>query len=346
MTAAADAITVYGAKIISRHAAAMTAEMDGVRKAEDIEYIHRMRVATRRMRSALSIFKRCFPKKEFQDIDRDVRKVTRALGEARDLDVQLDVLREAEAQFNTPRLLPGLKRLELRLTQKRAEAQQHVISAMDRLLVDRLLERLQAWYAPLLDAAAGVYLYAPALYQLAFESVQARVKELLGHVPYISDPANVLELHAMRISAKRLRYTLEAFDDLYGANLKPFINQTRKFQDMLGDIHDADVWIELIPRFIQEENERISIYFGNNRPLRRLLPGLEAFRANRAEKRRADYLQLLEMWAKAEEEHLWDELLKLINAPMDLEDALRSLQQMEKPQTPQEGTSEDISLED
>jgi CHAD domain-containing protein len=150
----------------------------------------------------------------------------------------------------------------------------------------------------------------------------------------------------MRISAKRLRYTMEAFADLYGANLKPFINQTRKFQDVLGDIHDADVWTEMIPGFIQEEAERIATYFGNNRPLKRLLPGLEAFRVNRLQKRKADYQKFLGMWQKAEEDHLWDELLKLINAPLDLEVALRSLQQIESPQISQEEISEDISPED
>ena len=314
MNAAADAITVYGAKIISRHAAAMAAEMDGVRKAEDIEYIHRMRVATRRMRSALSIFKRCFPKKEFQDIDRDVRKV--------------------EAQFNTPRLLPGLKRLELRLTQKRAEAQQHVISAMDRLLVDRLLERLQAWYAPLLDAAAGVYLYAPALYQLAFESVQARVKELLGHVPYISNPANVLELHAMRISAKRLRYTLEAFDDLYDGRLKPYLSTVRKMQDQLGLIHDLDVWIMYVPTFIEEERARIVGYFGTDHPLKRLLPGLTAFQNSRQVMRESAYIEFLGSWSEIEAAKTWEEMMRLLNTPMDLESALRLLESVRSANNP------------
>jgi len=87
MNASVDAVTVYGAKIISRHGAAMAAEMEGVRKADDIEYIHRMRVASRRMRSALSIFRNCFSNKDYKEIYRDVRQVTRALGEARDLDV-------------------------------------------------------------------------------------------------------------------------------------------------------------------------------------------------------------------------------------------------------------------
>jgi len=156
----------------------------------------------------------------------------------------------------------------------------------------------------------------------------------------------VTELHNMRISAKRLRYTMEAFADLYGGNLKPFISQTRNFQDVLGEIHDADVWVEMIPRFIQEEEERIRTYFGNNRPLRRLLPGLEAFQANRAEKRKADYQNFLGMWEKVDGERFWEELLKLINAPLNLEAALRSLQQLENPQLLQEAPSEDISPED
>ena len=326
MNATADTIAVYGAKIISRHAAAMKGEMEGVRKAEDIEYIHRMRVASRRMRSALTIFKASFNKKEYQAIDRDVRKVTRALGEARDLDVQLEVVREAEAQFNSSRLLPGLKRLQLRLTQKRAEAQEHVISAMDRLAQDRLLERLEAWYAPLQAAAEGVYLYSPALYQLAFESVQARLMELLGHVPYISDPGNMAELHAMRISAKRLRYTLEAFDDLFSGRLKPYISTGRKLQDQLGFIHDMDVWIQFVPAFIEEERARIVGYFGSDRPLKRLLPGLQAFQESRRGLREAAYAEFLVSWSEIEAAKTWEEMMRLLNTPMDLESALRLLE--------------------
>ena len=326
MNASVDAVTVYGAKTISRHSAAMAAEMEGVRKADDIEYIHRMRVASRRMRSALSIFRSCFSNKDYKEIYRDVRQVTRALGEARDLDVQLEVIQAAELEFNRPSQLPGLKRLLLRLSQKRAEAQQHVISAMDRLEQDQLLARLNAWYAPFLAAAESVYLYSPALYQLAFESVQACLKDLLGHVPYISDPANVTELHAMRISAKRLRYALEAFDDLFGGRLKPYISTSRKLQDQLGLIHDLDVWVQFIPAFIEEERARIVNYFGSDRPLKRLLPGLLAFQNSRREMRAAAYADFLVQWAEIEAAKTWEEMLGLLNTPMDLESALRLLE--------------------
>jgi CHAD domain-containing protein len=341
-----EAVCVYGAKIINAHVLAMHAEIEGVLEAKDIEYIHRMRVASRRLRSALAIFEGCFSRKDFKGYSRDVRDVTRSLGTARDLDVQLLVLENVMPQFSDPKLAPGMRRLQLRLKQQRAEAQKSVITAIKTLQADNTLVSLAKWAAPFQEMSEGVYLFSPALYELAFSGINSRLKEFLDHAAYVLDERNVTELHNMRISAKRLRYTMEAFADLYGANFKPFINQTRKFQDILGEIHDADVWTEMIPRFIQEEGERISIYFGNNRPLKRLLPGLEAFRVNRIEKRKADYQRFLGMWQRADEGQIWDELLKLINAPLDLEVALRSLQQIEIPQLPEDEPTEDVSLED
>lgn len=341
-----EAVCVYGSKIINMHVLAMHAEIAGVMEAKDIEYIHRMRVASRRLRSALAIFEGCFSRKDFKSYSRDVRDVTRSLGTARDLDVQLAVLENIFPIFSDPKLAPGMRRLELRLKQQRADAQKDVLTAIKTLQADDTLVNLAKWAASFREMSEGVYLFSPALYELAFSGINARLKEFLDHADYVLDERNVTELHNMRISAKRLRYTMEAFADLYGANLKPFINQTRKFQDILGDIHDADVWGEMIPHFILEEGKRISIYFGNDRPLKRLLPGLEAFRVNRIDKRKADYQQFLSLWAKAEEIQLWDELLKLINAPLDLEVVMRTLQQLENPQTPQEEPTEDISLED
>jgi CHAD domain-containing protein len=326
MNATAEATCVYGAKIIQRHLVAMAAEVEGVRTAADIEYVHRMRVATRRMRTALALFSGCFPKQDYKKIQKDVRKVTRALGEARDLDVQLEVIEAAILEFTDPKLQPGLKRLKLRLTQRRAEVQQHVEAAMDRMLADQLIERLENWVKPLLEQSKTVYLYTPALYQLAFQGIQVRIEELLSHVPYISDPQNVKELHAMRISAKRLRYAMETFEELYAGQLKPFISTSRKLQDQLGAIHDLDVWIAFIPQFIEEERARIVDYFGNPRPLRRLFPGLEAFRQSCIDKREATYQEFLADWSEIEKGKTWNNLLKLINTPLNLEAALRAIE--------------------
>jgi putative phosphoesterase len=67
-------------------------EIGGVRKAEDVECVHRMRVASRRLRAVLSLSPGCVGRKELRRWRREIRSLTRALGEARDADVQLDHL--------------------------------------------------------------------------------------------------------------------------------------------------------------------------------------------------------------------------------------------------------------
>ena len=89
-----DSYCLFGAKTLLKRLQDVVKEIDGVRKAEDIECIHDMRVATRRMRSALALFERCLSGKNYKKWNKQMRSVTRALGIARDADVQMDFLQE------------------------------------------------------------------------------------------------------------------------------------------------------------------------------------------------------------------------------------------------------------
>ena len=338
----AEAISVYGAKTIYQHLSAMQAEVEGVLTSADIEFIHRMRVATRRLRSSLAIFRDSFPKKDYKQFLMDIRAVTKALGAARDLDVQLELLQQLHPQFSDARLAPGVNRLQLRLKQQRQVAQSHVIKAMKTLEDDETLRRIARWASPWLEKAQSIYLYSPALFELAFTSIETQFQEMMAFDEPVRVETNVAELHAMRISAKHLRYTLEAFESLYGDEIKPFINQTKKLQDLLGSIHDADVWTEMIPNFIKEEEQRINTYFGHNRPLRRLLPGLKAFADNRKLSRAEDYREFIQTWQKTLQEGIWEKLETLINAPLNIGEAIKLLQKMEIPEEPEADTVPDL----
>ena len=333
----AEAINVYGAKIIYEHLSAMQAEVQGVLTSEDIEYVHRMRVATRRLRSSLAIFSDSFPKKDYRQFLKDIRAVTKALGAARDLDVQLELLEQLHPQFADPKLAPGVNRLQLRLKQHRQDAQNQVIKAMKTLEDDETLRRIARWAAPWLEKAENIYLYSPALFERAFSSIKTRLQETLEFDQPVRVETNVAELHAMRISAKHLRYTMEVFESLYGEEIKSLINLSKKLQDLLGSIHDADVWMDMIPSFIKEEKQRIITYFGHNRPLRRLLPGLRAFAANRERSRVEDYRAFLQLWDKTLQDGVWEKLDMLINAPLNVGEAIKLLQKMENPEE-QEGS--------
>lgn len=73
-----------------------------------------------------------------------------------------------------------------------------------------------------------------------------RLDEVYQYDGLVADPANVTDLHDMRIACKRLRYLLEIFSVAFAEDLHPIIDQVKDLQDILGDIHDCDVQVPLL----------------------------------------------------------------------------------------------------
>jgi hypothetical protein len=73
-----------------------------------------------------------------------------------------------------------------------------------------------------------------------------RVAEFYSHAPALNDPDAVETLHELRIGAKRLRYSLELFEDVFGSAGEQQIKRVKQLQEVLGSIHDVDVRIALI----------------------------------------------------------------------------------------------------
>ena len=92
---------------IRRQAKQLAEQLDGVRAAEDIECIHRARVASRRLRSALKMFSDCFRGKMVKRWRKQIRRITRELGDARDKDVQIDFLCGAWRRLPTSVVCPA-----------------------------------------------------------------------------------------------------------------------------------------------------------------------------------------------------------------------------------------------
>jgi CHAD domain-containing protein len=310
-----QSICVFGGGVILRYVRAMQVEVAGTRQAGDLEYIHRMRVASRRLRIALPLFRKCLPAKKLEGWQKEVRAITRALGAARDTDVQLDLLRKTYTAAPLPVYRPGLRRLALRLSQRRAKMQARVTTALDALESSQALEQLEAAAAPLVAGQQEVYIYTPALYQLGFQSISSALEQFLSYDRFVSQPEEIEKLHAMRIAAKHLRYTLETFAPLYPDELKPFVSALRAAQESLGDIHDCDVWQTSLPQFLEKETRRVQRFYGSARPARRLMPGLTYFEQDRKTARDASYTQFVADWQSWQAEAIWDALRKTINRP-------------------------------
>lgn len=85
------------AKVVRVRTAELREHSEGVLDLEQIERVHDLRVATRRLRAVIEVFKPCFPKKARKAIVRDLKRLADALGERRDRDVQVEALAEYAA---------------------------------------------------------------------------------------------------------------------------------------------------------------------------------------------------------------------------------------------------------
>ena len=312
------AICLYGAQFMRQQVQSLQTQFDGVQTGKDIEYVHQMRVASRRLHNGLDLFKECLPDKKSKVWLENIRNITHALGDARDMDIQIEELpRLYEADLD-PVFKPGYTRLLLRLKQNRTKAQKKINKTLFKLQESQTLEAMLVRFDKMLENHADDYLFTPALYEKSCSTITENLTVFLSYQDYIHDPEMADKLHAMRIAGKHLRYTMEVFAPIYNSALNPFIAVMKDIQDQLGEIHDNDVWVAWLPKFILQEQARIEDYFGNAEPLQKLLPGLHHLMEDRQQARDETYHTFLALWDSINAENVWSELKKLIHAPLDL----------------------------
>lgn len=298
----------FGAVVLLKHLNAINNEIEGVKQAGDIEYIHRMRVASRRFRNALDIFADCFPAKKHLLWQDQIRSITRALGAARDTDVQIFHIENIYNHTTDKRIRPGLNRLLLRLRQNRQKLQHNVLASLDKLIQSGVLEDITTAIGKKMMPEDPGLPQSGALYTLSHNLINSRLDELYSYEPFIHKPECKTELHAMRIAAKHLRYTLETFTSLYPGTLDAYISRVRKMQDLLGEIHDRDVWIDFLPQFVEQETGRVIKYSGSRRAMTFFIPGVQYLEGLEQDLRGSNYSDFLTIWDKWQEARLWPSL--------------------------------------
>lgn len=136
--------------------------------------------------------------------------------------------------------------------------------------------------------------------------LHTRLEELYRWGPFVSDPARVEELHAMRIAAKRLRYTMEIFAPAFGgASSKEFdavYDKVKSVQEQIGEIHDADVRGPLLQGFLDGH--------ASARP--EVRAGLEALIASQRAAREARYRAFVTFWAKLQKQGFKRRFLQML----------------------------------
>lgn len=131
------------ARTVRLRADELFAHAENVLDTSDIERVHDMRVASRRLRAVLEIFEPCFPHADFKTVLRDVKALADALGERRDPDVHIEDMEELEKDFQVA-YRPGLEALVARLRERQAAGNDALATALEHVAVGRLHERLHS----------------------------------------------------------------------------------------------------------------------------------------------------------------------------------------------------------
>jgi CHAD domain-containing protein len=116
---------------------------EGALDTGDIERVHDMRVATRRLRAVMEVFEPCFPKKRHRAALRDVKRLADALGERRDPDVHIDALEDIGSAL-TAEDRPGIESLEQELRARQVIANEELAGVLDDVAESDLEGRLRA----------------------------------------------------------------------------------------------------------------------------------------------------------------------------------------------------------
>ncbi len=224
-------------RVLRREAAAMLAHVPGTRLGEDIESLHQMRVATRRMRAGLEMFAAVLPVRAAR-LRAELGWLAALLGEVRDLDIQLGRFDDWTDE------MPGdhrgaLDELADLLAGHRVQARRALLEALDTRRYERLVAGLVAMLAQ------GPSLRSTACRELAVTTMPTLIDEWHRAARKAAGRARrtgaATDYHRLRIRCKRLRYSLEFASGLYEGELKGFVRQMTRLQDALGSMQDAEV---------------------------------------------------------------------------------------------------------
>jgi CHAD domain-containing protein/HD superfamily phosphodiesterase len=278
--------------------------LNNAKTGEDIEDVHQSRVTSRRLRAALQVYNPCFEKDIVKRWREEVKKITINLGEIRDIDVQIGYLETLTKNSDTR---PGVTLLLERHRSKRLKLQYKVESTIRDFENSGIMGEIRDYLINVHEEQeASIKPDTPTL-NFVRENLQLRFSELFSLEKYIHREAAVKRHHQLRIAAKRLRYALELYQEPYRDKIKPMIETVKGFQDLLGEIHDGDIWIEYIPKITSKLSHKLPRGKRGS-----TVKDLDRLHSQIIDRRHNLYLEFYSSWTKEKNNGFFESLRGLI----------------------------------
>jgi CHAD domain-containing protein len=270
------------------------------RSEEDLEYVHQLRVGTRRAGAALDIFSLCMPMKDYRSARKQLRRIRRAAGAARDWDVFLEGLagqRQSERAKRVHDLLIGYALAQRTVAQEKlGEAAPNYPFDFERLMA----ETIAAVHKP--HGAQPM----ETLRDLAGPLLSERLRDL--HTAATGNLNDYDHLHQVRITGKRVRYAMEVFADCFvPAFREELYPRVEEMQEILGNANDSHVAYQRL----EELRQQLRVHSPGE--WRRFRPGLDALMRQHQQRvmvERQRFLDWWEHWQQSGGESAFQALLK------------------------------------
>lgn len=222
--------------ILRQRLVTLLTAMPAAQSGDEIS-VHQARVASRRLRGALPMLGARVDQGALDRVDRRVRRITRALGPVRELDVALLLLAELEGRGAASANAIG--RVRAAVTAERVKRRRDMLDEITPSRLDKLRKRLVGVAAPESHRAPQRSSVAEAEAQSARRARRLRAAiERAGGI-YLAE-----RLHRVRVEAKKLRYALEIQRELTHSRSRTHLNRLKTQQDLLGRMHDLEILID------------------------------------------------------------------------------------------------------
>ena len=225
--------------LLTERLARVVAAHERLSRKEDSEALHDFRVALRRLRSLLRVYRDLLGDAVPRRLVRRLRRLARTTNASRDLEVKLGWLAGQRDQLR-PRDTVGLRWLTARLTGLK-EAADHQAHDQIQLDLPRLEAALARRFARLPRRVADPMPLALVTQGL----IRTLETELRTHLDQVTSSEHQQEAHAARITGKRVRYLLEILGDVI-PHAAEMVGRFKQLQDALGEMHDADVASQMV----------------------------------------------------------------------------------------------------
>jgi CHAD domain-containing protein len=241
---AQDART-FGLELTREQLSRLRAHQEGTRLGEDDEELHAMRVALRRLRTILKVYRDVLP--QSLSVQRDALDgFDRVLGAARDLDTQVALLGTTDTSQDG-----AAPDVSAALNNQRRTAHEQLAEALCGQTYHDLIAALETAIDGAPPAAD-----APPIRDFARKTVSMAYRRYRRKAKRLTSSSTSSELHEVRKRARRLRYVVEFVRNLYGAPARRFLKALEAEQDLLGEHQDCVTFIGRLKQLDQFEDSR------------------------------------------------------------------------------------------